>query len=107
LRPGLLGEVGKIAGVTEIDYPGNTKFEYRPSYKIGPNKYEILIFKNPLHLTCGNLYIFRLGGSRFNLSGWKTMWRCTDVCPKVIPITKYLGQIKRVLKQKEKNQKNL
>ena len=64
-----MGEVGKIAGVTEIEYPGNTKFEYRPSYKIGPNKYEILIFKNPLHLTCGNLYIFRLGGLRLRPSG--------------------------------------
>jgi len=34
--------------------------------------------------------------------GCKTMWWCTDVCPKGIPITKCLGQIKRVLKQKEK-----
>lgn len=31
--------------------------------------------------------------------GCKTMWWCTDVCPKGIPVTKCLGQIKRVLKQ--------
>jgi succinate dehydrogenase/fumarate reductase-like Fe-S protein len=30
------------------------------------------------------------------------MWWCTDVCPKGIPVTKCLAQIKRLLKQKEK-----
>jgi succinate dehydrogenase / fumarate reductase iron-sulfur subunit len=34
--------------------------------------------------------------------GCKTMWWCTDVCPKGIPITKCIGQIKRLLKQKQK-----
>ena len=35
--------------------------------------------------------------------GCKTMWWCTDVCPKGIPVTKCLGQVKRLLKQKEKS----
>ncbi len=35
--------------------------------------------------------------------GCKTMWWCTDVCPKGIPVTKCLGQIKRVLRQKGNN----
>jgi succinate dehydrogenase / fumarate reductase iron-sulfur subunit len=35
--------------------------------------------------------------------GCKTMWACTDVCPKGIPITKCLGQIKRLLKKQEKS----
>lgn len=35
--------------------------------------------------------------------GCKTMWSCTDVCPKGIPITKCLGQIKRLIKQHEKS----
>ena len=34
--------------------------------------------------------------------GCKTMWWCTDVCPKGIPITKCLGQIKRVIRQQAK-----
>ena len=34
--------------------------------------------------------------------GCKTMWWCTDVCPKGIPVTKCIGQIKRAIKQKEK-----
>ena len=33
--------------------------------------------------------------------GCKTMWWCTDVCPKGIPVTKCIGQIKRAIKQKE------
>ena len=33
--------------------------------------------------------------------GCKTMWWCTDVCPKGIPVTKCLGQIKRALKQSQ------
>jgi succinate dehydrogenase / fumarate reductase iron-sulfur subunit len=36
--------------------------------------------------------------------GCKTMWWCTEVCPKEIPITQCLGQIKRAIKQKSKNQ---
>jgi succinate dehydrogenase / fumarate reductase iron-sulfur subunit len=32
--------------------------------------------------------------------GCKTMWWCTDVCPKEIPVTRCLGQIKRSLKKK-------
>jgi len=35
--------------------------------------------------------------------GCRTMWSCTDVCPKGIPITKCLGQIKRLIKQHEKS----
>ena len=31
--------------------------------------------------------------------GCKTMWWCTEVCPKGIPVTKCLGQIKRLLKK--------
>jgi succinate dehydrogenase / fumarate reductase iron-sulfur subunit len=34
--------------------------------------------------------------------GCKTMWWCTEVCPKEIPITKCLGQIKRAIKQSSK-----
>jgi len=34
--------------------------------------------------------------------GCKTMWWCTDVCPKGIPVTKCLGQIKRAIKQNKK-----
>lgn len=34
--------------------------------------------------------------------GCKTMWWCTDVCPKGIPVTKCLGQIKRAIKTAEK-----
>jgi succinate dehydrogenase / fumarate reductase iron-sulfur subunit len=34
--------------------------------------------------------------------GCKTMWWCTDVCPKGIPVTRCLGQIKRLQKQKKK-----
>jgi succinate dehydrogenase / fumarate reductase iron-sulfur subunit len=30
--------------------------------------------------------------------GCKTMWWCSDVCPKEIPVTKCIGQIKRALK---------
>lgn len=33
--------------------------------------------------------------------GCKTMWWCTDVCPKGIPVTKCLGQIKRIIKQSQ------
>ncbi|MGA8241621.1 MAG: succinate dehydrogenase iron-sulfur subunit [Desulfobacterales bacterium] len=35
--------------------------------------------------------------------GCKTMWWCTDVCPKGIPVTKCIGQIKRAIKQQAKN----
>ena len=31
--------------------------------------------------------------------GCRTMWWCTDVCPKGIPVTKCLGQIKRAIKK--------
>jgi len=34
--------------------------------------------------------------------GCKTMWWCTEVCPKGIPVTKCLGQIKRLIKRKRK-----
>jgi succinate dehydrogenase / fumarate reductase iron-sulfur subunit len=34
--------------------------------------------------------------------GCQTMWWCTEVCPKEIPVTKCLGQIKRAIKQKQK-----
>ena len=36
--------------------------------------------------------------------GCKTMWWCTDVCPKGIPVTKCIGQIKRAIKQQVKNE---
>jgi succinate dehydrogenase / fumarate reductase iron-sulfur subunit len=36
--------------------------------------------------------------------GCKTMWWCTDVCPKGIPVTKCIGQIKRAIKQQSKNE---
>jgi len=36
--------------------------------------------------------------------GCKTMWWCTDVCPKGIPVTKCLGQIKRLLKERSASQ---
>jgi succinate dehydrogenase / fumarate reductase iron-sulfur subunit len=35
--------------------------------------------------------------------GCKTMWGCTEVCPKEIPITQCLGQIKRAVTQQEKD----
>lgn len=35
--------------------------------------------------------------------GCKTMWWCTDVCPKGIPVTKCIGQIKRAIRQERKN----
>ena len=37
--------------------------------------------------------------------GCKTMWWCTDVCPKGIPVTKCMGQIKRAIKQKQSPKK--
>jgi len=33
--------------------------------------------------------------------GCRTMWWCTEVCPKEIPVTKCLGQLKRRIKAKE------
>jgi succinate dehydrogenase / fumarate reductase iron-sulfur subunit len=36
--------------------------------------------------------------------GCKTMWWCTDVCPKGIPVTKCIGQIKRAIKTGVKHQ---
>jgi len=36
--------------------------------------------------------------------GCKTMWWCTDVCPKGIPVTKCIGQIKRAIKQQAKSE---
>ncbi len=35
--------------------------------------------------------------------GCKTMWWCTDVCPKGIPVTRCIGQIKRAIRQEKKN----
>jgi succinate dehydrogenase / fumarate reductase iron-sulfur subunit len=43
--------------------------------------------------------------SEDGVGGCKTMWWCTDVCPKGIPVTKCLGQIKRALKQKQTSEK--
>jgi len=34
--------------------------------------------------------------------GCRTMWWCTEVCPKEIPVTKCLGQVKRRVKEEEK-----
>jgi succinate dehydrogenase / fumarate reductase iron-sulfur subunit len=36
--------------------------------------------------------------------GCKTMWWCTDVCPKDIPVTKCIGQIKRLIKEEVKKE---
>ncbi len=46
----------------------------------------------------------RLAGLDGNDGAWgcKTMWWCTDVCPKGIPVTRCIGQIKRAIKQKDK-----
>ncbi len=35
--------------------------------------------------------------------GCRTMWWCTEVCPKEIPVTKCLGQVKRLIKEKQKS----
>jgi succinate dehydrogenase / fumarate reductase iron-sulfur subunit len=40
--------------------------------------------------------------SQDGIWGCQTMWWCTEVCPKEIPITKCLGQLKRAVKQKQK-----
>jgi succinate dehydrogenase / fumarate reductase iron-sulfur subunit len=37
--------------------------------------------------------------------GCRSMWWCTEVCPKKIPVTKCIGQIKRLIKEKEKEEK--
>jgi succinate dehydrogenase / fumarate reductase iron-sulfur subunit len=34
--------------------------------------------------------------------GCKSMWWCTDICPKSIPVTKSIAQIKRLIKEEEK-----
>ena len=34
--------------------------------------------------------------------GCRTMWWCTEVCPKEIPVTRCLGQVKRRVKEEEK-----
>jgi succinate dehydrogenase / fumarate reductase iron-sulfur subunit len=44
--------------------------------------------------------------SKEGIWGCQTMWWCTDVCPKAIPITQCLGQIKRAVKQKQKDEKS-
>jgi succinate dehydrogenase / fumarate reductase iron-sulfur subunit len=36
--------------------------------------------------------------------GCKNMWWCSDVCPKGIPVTKCIGQIKRAIRQKQKEE---
>jgi hypothetical protein len=51
-------------------------------------------------LSLSHCHFLRL--SRNGVWGCKSLWWCTDVCPKGIPITKCLGQIKRVIKKKEK-----
>jgi succinate dehydrogenase / fumarate reductase iron-sulfur subunit len=38
--------------------------------------------------------------------GCRTMWWCTEVCPKDIPVTKCLGQVKRMIKEREKQSKD-
>jgi succinate dehydrogenase / fumarate reductase iron-sulfur subunit len=38
--------------------------------------------------------------------GCKTMWKCTEVCPKEIPVTKQIGQIKKRIYESKKNQKS-
>jgi succinate dehydrogenase / fumarate reductase iron-sulfur subunit len=39
--------------------------------------------------------------SRDGIWGCRTMWWCTEVCPKEIPITKCLGQVKRLVREKK------
>lgn len=34
--------------------------------------------------------------------GCKTMWWCSDVCPKGIPVTRCIGQIKRLLRESQR-----
>lgn len=41
--------------------------------------------------------------NRSGIWGCKTMWWCTEVCPKKIPVTQCLGQIKRAVKRQEKD----
>ncbi len=38
--------------------------------------------------------------SKDGIWGCRTMWWCTEVCPKEIPVTKCLGQIKRLVREK-------
>ena len=38
--------------------------------------------------------------SKEGIWGCRTMWWCTEVCPKEIPVTKCLGQVKRMVKEK-------
>lgn len=38
--------------------------------------------------------------SKDGIWGCRTMWWCTEVCPKEIPVTKCLGQVKRMVKEK-------
>lgn len=38
--------------------------------------------------------------SKDGIWGCRTMWWCTEVCPKEIPVTKCLGQVKRLVKEK-------
>ena len=38
--------------------------------------------------------------SKDGIWGCRTMWWCTEVCPKEIPVTKCLGRIKRLIKEK-------
>ena len=38
--------------------------------------------------------------SKDGIWGCRTMWWCTEVCPKEIPVTKCLGQVKRLAKEK-------
>jgi succinate dehydrogenase / fumarate reductase iron-sulfur subunit len=40
--------------------------------------------------------------SKDGIWGCRTMWWCTEVCPKEIPVTKCLGQVKRLIKDKRK-----
>jgi succinate dehydrogenase / fumarate reductase iron-sulfur subunit len=39
--------------------------------------------------------------SKDGIWGCRTMWWCTEVCPKEIPVTKCLGQVKRLVKEKK------
>ena len=35
--------------------------------------------------------------------GCQTLWKCTEVCPKEIPVTKQIGQIKRKIFEYKKS----
>jgi succinate dehydrogenase / fumarate reductase iron-sulfur subunit len=95
-----------------MSLPGNTSFSNYTCKRIY-DSLNCIAFAFPAALLRFFRYIFdsreTATGSRLaqvdndnGAWGCKTMWWCTDVCPKGIPVTKCLGQIKRLIKEKEK-----